>query len=163
MSGFLEQIPSILYIAIAVIAYRGDRKYFNYALISAICEAFSLFDRFYFAGQIENKWYLTYTWLLPVYILVLSDLFVKAKYFTWKQLVIPVIGLITVSAYYNLTTEIKPPLPIYHVPLCLVFVYTSILCVTSLSSGFWVIITGQKAVAGETITVRDTFVRNNKL
>jgi len=40
---------------------------------------------------------------------------------------------------------------------------SSTVAVTSLSSGFWVIITGQKAVAGETITVRDTFVRNNKL
>lgn len=136
MIGLYELIPTLLGVTVLVVSLRGNRTYFNFLLVSAIGEAFILFDRFYFAGQIENKWYLTYTWLLPVYILVLSDLFVKAKYFTWKQLLIPILFLITVSAYYNLTTEIKPPLPIYHVPLCLVFVYTSILCVTALMLNF---------------------------
>jgi len=101
-----------------------------------VMEVFNQIDIFFYSGDLNGKLYLSYTWLLPVYILVLSDLFVKSKYFTWKQLLIPILFLITVSAYYNLTTETKPPLPIYHVPLCLVFVYTSILCVTALMLNF---------------------------
>jgi len=91
-----------------------------------------MFDRFYFAGQIESKLYLTYTWLLPVYVMVLSNLFIKAKYFTGKQLAYPIGFLVFVSVYYNLTVAQTPPLPIYHIPVTLVIVYTAILAVTAL-------------------------------
>jgi len=132
MTGYLEQLPSLLYILLLVIAFRGDQKYFNFILISAVCEAFNLFDRFYFAGQIDQKLYLTYTWLLPVYIIGISDLFIKTKYFTWLSLAPAIIFLSSVSAYYNLTTTQTPPLAIYHMPVTLVIVYTAILAVTAL-------------------------------
>jgi len=126
-----EFIPSFSLLFVLPFAYKGDRRYFNLVLFSVICELSNLFDFFYYVGRLD-KLYLTYTWLLPVYVLVISDLFVKTKYFTWITLAPAIALLSSVSVYYNLTVTETPPLTIYHIPLTLCVVYTATLAVTAL-------------------------------
>lgn len=126
-----EFIPSFSLLFVLPFAYKGDRRYFNLVLFSVICELSNLFDFFYFAGRLDKP-YLTYTWLLPVYVLVISDLFVRAKYYNWLILSPVIVFLSSVSIYYNLTVTQAPPLPIYQVPLTLCVAYTAILAVTAL-------------------------------